>query len=233
MVAAVAVSQKWLSNDWLIMMAVLVASSFVISSSVNNYSDDFYTRFKHYLNRFQRSKRLETDEDVDLSGVQILVCGMGRVGCGAFDEFLLKGHTNILGLDFSEQTATKESKNGRKTSVADVSNPEFWDSINMNNIEIEWVLLCTPHLRTNSITASLARSFNFKGFISAAVKYPEEDKILKEAGVDAVFNIYSEAGSGLTQHGQAIFDEIKEDKQLEAEIEAQKPKKDLRFNYLE
>ena len=43
-VTVVAVSQQWITQEWLVVIAVLVACSFAVSSVVNNYSDNFYTR---------------------------------------------------------------------------------------------------------------------------------------------------------------------------------------------
>ena len=208
-VSAVAVTHGWLSQEWLVFMAVLVASSFAISSAFNNHSDDFYTRFQNRLRKYQRSKRLVGDEDIDIKGVHVLVCGMGRVGSGAFDHLLHHGQKNILGLDFDEQVVASQCTHGRKTVHAEVSSPDFWGRLDMNNSQIEWVLICTPNLRANVETAKLVRHWGFKGFISASAKYPEDEEALTQAGVDAVFNIYAEAGAGLAQHSQEIISAAK------------------------
>ena len=40
--------------------------------------------------------------------------------------------------------------------------------------------------------------------ICATTKFPDEEAVLTEAGVDAVFNIYAEAGAGLAENVQKI-----------------------------
>ena len=203
-VSVVGVSQQWLSNEWLVAMALLVASSFAVSSVINNYSDDIYTRFRNQLRRLQRKERLLGDEDFDLSDTRVLICGMGRVGSGAYDYLLEQGHVNVLGLDSDEEVVTCQRSHGRNTVLANASSPDFWSRIDVNDSKIEWVFLCAPNNYANATAAKLARQRGYKGLICSATKFPDEEAVLKEAGVDAVFNIYAEAGAGLAENVQNI-----------------------------
>lgn len=204
-VTAVAVSHQWLSQEWMVVMAVLVACSFAISSETNLQADHFYNRFKLTLKRFQRKKRLKGDEKLDLTGIHILVCGMGRVGSGAYDHLVNQGEKNVHGLDSDQQIILRQLDHGRNASTADVSSLDFWSRLDIQNSDVEWILLCTSNVYANTITAKLVRQRGFTGFISSTTHYPDEDRVLKEAGVDAVFNIYAEAGVGLAQHSEEIF----------------------------
>lgn len=203
-VSVIAVSQQWMSQEWLVVIAVLVASSFAISSVVNNFSDNFYSRYQDRLKKFEHGKRLPGDEDIDLSGIHYLICGMGRVGSGAFDYLLEQGHKNLLGLDFDGDVVKLQNANGRKTHFANVSSPEFWSRMDAKDNKIEWVMLCVPNSNANEIAARLARQWGYKGLICATTKYPDEEARLIAAGADAVFNIYAEAGAGLAQNVQQI-----------------------------
>ncbi|HDH08525.1 MAG TPA: potassium transporter Kef, partial [Gammaproteobacteria bacterium] len=203
-VSVIAVSQQWMSQEWLMVIAVLVASSFAISSVVNNFSDNFYSRYQDRLKKFEHGKRLPGDEDIDLSGIHYLICGMGRVGSGAFDYLLEQGHKNLLGLDFDGDVVKLQNANGRKTHFANVSSPEFWSRMDAKDNKIEWVMLCVPNSNANEIAARLARQWGYKGLICATTKYPDEEARLIAAGADAVFNIYAEAGAGLAQNVQQI-----------------------------
>jgi predicted Kef-type K+ transport protein len=203
-VAVVAVSQQWLSHEWLVAMAVLVASSFVLSSVINNYADDIYTRFRDQLMRLQRTGRLQGDEDFDLSATKVLVCGMGRVGTGAYNYLLQQGHENVMGLDSDEEVVERQRSNGRSVHLANVSSPEFWSRVNVTDSEVEWVFLCAPNNSANVRAAKLARRWGYTGLIIATTKFPDEEAVLTEAGVDAVFNIYAEAGAGLAENVQKI-----------------------------
>lgn len=204
-VTTVAVSHQWVSQEWIVVMAVLVASSFAVSSATNNYTDVFYNHLSSWLEKFQRTTRLKGDEDIDLSGIEILVCGMGRVGTGAYDQLIHQGEERILGLDSDEKIINRQCENGRKACTTDVTSPDFWNQLDINNSDIKWILLCTSNVYANSITANFARHKGFKGFISSTTHYPDEHYTLKHAGVDAVFNIYAEAGVGLVQQSEEMI----------------------------
>lgn len=203
-VTLAAVSEDLLSHDWLVAIAVLVACSFAISSVINKNADDIYTRFRKRLKRFQRDKRLPGDEDIVLSGTRILVCGMGRVGSGAFSYLMDHGEEGLLGLDYDDQAVAKQNAKGRKTYQANCSSPDFWSRLDSENANFEWVLLCMPNIQAKVASAKMARKWGYKHLICATSKFPDEEAILKEAGVDAVFNIYAEAGVGLAQNVQQI-----------------------------
>jgi glutathione-regulated potassium-efflux system ancillary protein KefC len=40
----------------------------------------------------------------------------------------------------------------------------------------------------------------FEGTIGAIAKFPDDEALLRAAGVHQVFNLYAEAGAGLAQH---------------------------------
>ncbi len=199
-VTVIAVSQGWLSNDWLVVMAVLIAVSFTISSALNRYSDALYSQFQERLEAYQHPLAIEKKLGINLSGVKILVCGMGRIGGGAYDQ--LQKNNNVIGLDFDKQIIHAQQSTGRKTYYANISGIDFWSQLDIKNSTVEWILLCTPNIDTNKAAAKSIRHSGFKGNITAATIYSDEEEVLRQNGVDTVFNIYAEAGVGLALHGQ-------------------------------
>ena len=185
-------------------MALLVAVSFVISSTFNKRFDDVFSRFQVALQRFQTTELEEGRLTINFTDVRVLICGMGRVGSGAYD-YLVEGQKKTIGLDFDEAVVKTQSVNGRDTYCANVSSSDFWSLIDIKNTTIEWIFLCVPNVEANKETASLIRKSGFKGKISAVSLYPDEEKGLIKSGVDTVFNIYTEAGSGLAQHSHEVF----------------------------
>jgi hypothetical protein len=57
-----------------------------------------------------------------------------------------------------------------------------------------------PHHQGNQTALEQLQSRNYKGQIAAIAEYPDQLESLLETGVDAAFNIYSEAGSGFARH---------------------------------
>ena len=177
-----------------------------MNGRINNYSENIFARFRNHLRRFQRKARLPGDEDIDATGIKILVCGMGRVGRSAFQQLVRQGKTDILGLDFDDRVVQEQCSQGLRTSQADVSSPDFWHRLDVAKNQIEWILLCITNAHASAQAAGLVRNLGYKGFISASTEYTDEEGILLEVGVDAVFNIYAEAGAGLTQLSQEFMD---------------------------
>ena len=199
-VTIVGVSQGWISNEWLIVIAMLVSTSFIISSALNSKSDSIFKKFGEYLKKFEHKSLLEKQNKINIAGVKILICGMGRVGAGAYD-YLVK-ENNIIGLDFDSDVIKKQCNKHRKTYYANVSGADFWSQVDIKNSSIEHIMLCAPNVDTNMHAASLAREWGFTGKISATAIYVDEKDGLLKSGVDTVFDVYAEAGAGFALHGK-------------------------------
>ena len=61
-------------------------------------------------------------------------------------------------------------------------------------------MLALPNLEASLHALTQLREISFDGRIAATARYPDEDERLHEAGVNAVFNIYTEAGTGFADH---------------------------------
>ncbi len=202
-VIVVAVSQNWLSKDWLVVLAVLIATSFVISSTINKYSDRLYSRYRHLLEKYQQPNLLEENAKIDITGIDFLICGMGRVGSGAYDQLCKNNH--LIGLDYDANVVKSQQKKGRKTYFANVSSSDFWSQIDINNSQLKGIILCAPNVDTNKTAAKFARQWGFTGYICATSFYSDEETELINSGIDTVFNIYAEAGVGLALHSQKML----------------------------
>ncbi len=193
-VGAIAISTGWLSPEWLTVIALALSASFVLASPLNVYANAVYARLSPRLTRFERAERLPGDEDINLGGNRILVFGMGRVGRAAYDEMLPHAEGQILGLDLDEAQVERNVDAGRNVVLGDATNPEFWSRVRYPNEEIEMILLAMSHHVANIDAANRLRERGYEGPIVATALYPDQEEELKENGIDAVFNIYAEAG---------------------------------------
>jgi len=199
-VTSVAVAQGWLGTQWLLTIALLVAVSFIISAAFNKRSEYLYDRFQAFLLSFQHEVPANADISIDLNNVRVLICGMGRVGRGAYKQ--LHADMDLLALDYDNELVETKRTDGYRIEYANVSSTDFWSQLKIEDSDIEWILLAAPNVQTNIAAAKLARRWGYTGFISASAKYPDEKEKLIESGVDAAFNIYDEAGAGLALHGK-------------------------------
>jgi glutathione-regulated potassium-efflux system ancillary protein KefC len=154
---------------------------------------------------FERRERLAGDESLHLDGARVLVFGMGRTGTGAYDALDEQWPGTIVGVDLGAEVAAGHRELGRDVRWGNATSPEFWSRLDRAAFAVDWILLATPNQRANLAAVQLARQWGFAGLIGASAKFADEADELRQNGVDAVFNIYAEAGRGFADHATSLF----------------------------
>jgi len=199
-VTAIAYSNQWLSQEWLAVVAISVVFSFILASPLNVYSSAICQRFCHRLTKLEHCKRLEEDEELELGTARVLVCGMGRIGSGAFDHLqTLYENGDIVGIDYNENKIKYYQQAGYKVYLGDASNPDFWNRVTIAGHKLEMILLCIPNHEANLDSIKAIREWGFTGHLAAVVQYSDDEIELQKAGVDSTFNLYAEVGNGFAQ----------------------------------
>lgn len=195
-VATIAVGTGWLENEWVVIVALAVSASFIISSPINVFADNIYAKFQDVFHKFESRKRLPGDESISLVGIRILIFGMGRVGRAAYDEMHPHVESRIVGIDLDEDEVARNVALGRRVVLGDATDPEFWSRFNQHGEETEMILLAMPHHKANVDAAMKFRERGYTGPIVSTALYPDQEESLRESGVTEVFNLYAEAGTG-------------------------------------
>lgn len=204
-VAAIAVSNGWIDNEWLIVMALALSLSFVIAALLNAVSHVLYTKGGTFWRRFQRAELIPDDQLLDLGGATIAVIGMGRVGTGAYDSMRQRYGETVVGVDIDPVTARNQRSVGRTVLRGDPSDADFWDRVQASHT-LELVMLTLPQKNTTMAVLDRLSEASFTGYVAATAKFPDEVEDLQHAGATTVFNIYTEAGAGFATHvTDAIF----------------------------
>ena len=198
-VAAIGVANERIMVEWLIVIAIALSVSFVVAASLTTNEDKIYKKFRSVWMRFQSKERLPDDCLLDTFGATIAVFGMGRVGTGAYDKMRELHGENVVGIDFDSEQVKLHQTLGRKVIHGDPSDADFWEKVEEGH-SIELVMLALPNLEASLHALTQLREISFDGRIAATARYPDEDERLHEAGVNAVFNIYTEAGTGFADH---------------------------------
>ena len=207
-VAAIAINAGWLEPDWLTVIALALTASFLLSSPINVLADTIYERLSPRLKPFETTRRLAGDEDINLGGHRILIFGMGRVGRATYDEMQANSDDSIIGIDLDEAEVKRSRGEGRNVVLGDATNPEFWSRLVSSNLEIEMILLAMPHHNANLDAAKRMRERGYQGPIVAIALYPNQEEDLYKNGIDEVFNIYAEAGSGAAGRMRGLLDKL-------------------------
>ena len=195
-VGAISVAKGWLPPSWLAVFAILMALSFVISAPIAMKGDEFYAHWAHKFNPEDREIGSRPEADRKPLNADILVFGMGRVGTAIFDKLVEELPGRVLGIDTDEDKVHKHQKAGRKVSLGDGTDPDFWIQSPNQMDRIKWVILALPSHEANCSAAQRFRERQFQGRIAATTRFPDQVSALKEHGAEIVFNIYSEAGRG-------------------------------------
>jgi len=201
-ISSLAVASGWLSNDWLIIMALSLSISFVISSPLNLNAQKIYTTIKQYLTVFETSQRLDYDKTYDIGDAEILIFGMGRIGRSTYDHLKDKYGKKVLGLDYDENVVKANQNEGRNIIQDDATDSEFWQNIpdkKVENNQVKIVALCMDH-KSNLYALERLKAIHFQGMIAATANYPDELQKLKEKGIHLAFDQKAEAGMGFANH---------------------------------
>ncbi len=199
-VAAIGVASGWLSETWLITLAIALSISFVVAAPLNGRSHSFYAEYRDRLRRFQGPRRIAEEAVIVPGEARVLILGMGRVGVGAYDAMVRKTREPVVGVDLSAEAVERHLAEGRRVIRGSAVDPDFWSRLHLDHSQVRLVLLAMPRLPENVLAAQQLRRYGYSGPIGAIAKYPDEVAKLEEAGVQMVFNLYAEAGAGFAEH---------------------------------
>ncbi|MCG8306996.1 MAG: cation:proton antiporter [Cytophagales bacterium] len=202
-VGAVAVSTALISPEWLVIIVITVALSFLISAPLNAHL--YFPIFEKYLSRFERKKRLADDRPIKIDGADILIFGMGEVGATTYDYMASKFGKHVIGLDADYNIVLNHKKERRNVIIGDATDSGFWENLVPGNVNLV-VLSIKNHAANKNAVIRLKHS-NYTGKIAAIAHYEDEITELKALGVDLVFSLYEEAGLGFAEHVCEVFGE--------------------------
>jgi predicted Kef-type K+ transport protein len=199
-VAAVAAKNDWLPPDWLAIIAITLALSFVVSSPVNSQSHVIYELFSRRLRRQERRQRIPAEVEIDPGDANAMILGMGRIGGGAYDFLVQERGLRPVGVDADPDSVNRQQAAGRNVVQGSATDADFWHRLHLDDGHIKLVLLAMPQASENVFAAEHLLKEGFEGTIGAIAKFPDDEAALRAAGVHQVFNLYAEAGAGLAQH---------------------------------
>ena len=196
-VASLGVSKGLLEQEWLILLALTVALSFVLSSPLNRHAHELYRVLEKFLIRFQSSKRHPDDEPINIGNSHVVIVGMGRVGTGAYD-LLRSRNERIIGLDSDPGKVAKQREQGRRVLYADADDPGLWFNLNLDSVTN--IMFCMPDIDAKLMAIRQIRKKGFQGFISATSLFSDQEEKLRQAGASYVYNYYDGIGSSFAEY---------------------------------
>ncbi len=185
-----------LPEQWLTIMGLTIAYSFLIAAPLNRYAHPLFERWHDWLIGFERRERHPDDRPISLGGAEVVVFGMGRVGTGAY-EYLSSRQARVVGLDSDPGKVERHIGVGRHVQYADAEDPDLWERLNLDGVRA--VLLALPELEAKQFSVTHLRRRGYSGFIGATCVYEEESKTIRGAGGDMTYNYFDDAGKGFAK----------------------------------
>ncbi|TYK66798.1 cation:proton antiporter family protein [Colwellia echini] len=202
-VGALSVTAGWLSNEWLVILALSVAISFIFTNITYQFAHNLFAKHRQFLSRFERKDKLAEDNFSQPSQRPIVIVGMGRVGKGAYHAINSHSNNPAWGLDADKDKTILLAEQGIEAYYGDAEDIHFWESIDLSKIEL--VLLAMPSVIDAITITTQLRAANYQGKIAAVARYDDERVQLEEFGIDKVFNFYTEVGVGFAEESLALL----------------------------
>ncbi|MBN2569213.1 MAG: cation:proton antiporter [Deltaproteobacteria bacterium] len=199
-VGSIGVAQGWIGSEWLVIIALALSLTFIMAAPLNAAAHNLYARLSSPLKFFETAKRLPEDAPVDSGDAEIVIIGMGGVGTSAYDEMSRRYGDIAIGIDFNIETVEKHQKRGRNVIYGDAEDSDFWKRIDPAKSQVMLVMLTLPAPRAGVFAIHQMRERGYTGQITASVRYDDEAYLLQDAGIDAVYFLYEEAGVGFADH---------------------------------
>ena len=203
-VAYLCVDSGWLSEQWLVILALSVSISFILTSIIYRSAHSFYLRHKEKIKSYESQKPLASDIFIQPRDSEILVIGLGRVGKGAFKALHSMVGDKVWGMDADRNRIKKFQSKGLHVFYGDGEDADLWSNMDTHNIKL--ILLALPAIDDMLNIAEQLHSANYQGEIAAIARFPDEHDLLVEGGIDKVFNFYTEAGFGFAEESLQLID---------------------------
>jgi hypothetical protein len=198
-VAAIGVSNGWLGDQWLIILALALAFSFTLAAPLSARSNALYRRFHDFWKRFEHQQRIPDEQPFDLQEARIVIVGMGGVGSGTYDAMIERGGHKLIGVDVDPVVVRAQRDWGRWVIEGDPSDPDFWSRMRVD-ANLDLVMVTLPRFQTIRSVVRQLRKSGYRGRIAATALFPDQEQALLDAGADEVFNTATEAGAGFAAH---------------------------------
>jgi predicted Kef-type K+ transport protein len=201
-VVAVGITGGLLEDDWLVVLSVAVAASFLLSSLANRRSSRLLPRLAGSLPRLDPATLHPEDRYVDLGHAQAVVLGMGRVGSAAYRRLVDGYGLTVVGVESNRDRVEALRRAGINALEADASDREFWVRV-AHTTGIQVAILAMPFHGTNRVALTQLHASGFRGRVVAVAQYDDDARTLREDGVDDVLQIYDGAGAEMADRAIA------------------------------
>lgn len=201
-IITLSVTNGWLEKDWLVILALSISFSFVITNLIYRHSHRLYQKNKEKIRHFESDKCLVEDVFTQPKNAEVLVVGLGRVGRGAFESLRHLIGDNVAAMDADRSRIQSMQASHNNIFYGDGEDADLWERLDTSDIRL--IMLALPIAEDSKNIAIQLREAKYQGQIAAIAHYHDEREILLASGIDNVFNFYTDAGTGFAEESLAL-----------------------------
>ena len=203
-VVALSVQSGWISNDWLVILALSVSFSFVLTSVLYRKAHSYFRRYKDRIRHYEHGVPLPEDTFYQPKNMEILVVGLGRVGRGAYESLsnMVEGNV-VAGMDADQFRIKQMQSEHHNVFFGDGEDVDLWEYLDLSQVKL--ILLALPSADDSTNIVKQLRSTGFHGQVAAIARYQDERDHMLQAGINNVFNFYTEAGTGFAEESLSLI----------------------------
>jgi len=195
----VGVQMGILSNEWLLMIAVLMSFSFLLASPLNNNAHHIFNNIKTILLKLNKNKICVDEEPVSLGDANYLIVGMGRTGLPAYKYIDTQYRGKVIGIDYDHELIYKLQDQKINALWGDSTDSIFWDNVDLTEIETILFTMNDHASNINSIKECL--KFPDRQFkVGVICHFSDERKHFEDLNVDYIFDYQTHLGTDFA-HG--------------------------------
>jgi hypothetical protein len=189
-----AVSTGILTENVLVMVALLVATSFVVLGVANKWMSDIYDRFFAFLDKESPAKKRTDHLPSSIGKTQYLVVGMGTCGTSTYD-YLKEQKLSVMGVDADPNVIIDHRKKGRRVIYGNAVDKSFWSQCSL--MKIKGISICLPVTDEKIVVVKKLRKLGFKNKIDSYCYFDDDAEKLINAGVSELVSPLKVTGMSL------------------------------------
>jgi hypothetical protein len=205
-IGLVAVQSGWLSQEWLLVLAMLMMFSFLIASPINASAHRLFDQYAKWIMKMNNRRGTDDTEIKDFGEADYLIIGMGSIGRPAYDYLNQRYPGKVAGIDYKQEHAQALAEKGYHVYWGDASYRSFWSYKRMASVKL--VLLAMSDFTSNKNTLTEIVKMRRRKFkVAVVTHYPEEAAQFKKWKVDFIYDYKSNIGVDFAEKSSLIFNE--------------------------
>ncbi|WP_298890274.1 cation:proton antiporter family protein [uncultured Serinicoccus sp.] len=197
-VTSVAVASAMLDEEWLVVMSVAVAASFVAAALVNEKSDAILRWARQVMPMHPPTDVHPHELPISFGDARAVVMGMGRIGRSAYAELSEVYGLAVLGVENLPNRVARLREKGLTVVEADAADGDFWSRLESTR-QVDIVVLAMPFHGANRVALEQLTASDYDGVIAVVAQYDDEVGDLEARGADVVVNLYEGAGATIAE----------------------------------